>query len=363
MDCLNYFAHDYSSARLKFREAAGAAGGELVIYENGGETPDGENLSTDVALLGDPAARGVLVANAGTHGVEGFCGSGALVGWLRSARYRALDDGVRVVLVHALNPHGFAWLRRVNEDNVDLNRNFVDHDGDYPIDPDYAALHPFLLPETWDEASSAAFDEAWSRIQTERGQFAAQAILSRGQYHFSDGVFFGGNAPTWSNQTFRNIVDRFVRGAPHVAFIDFHTGLGPYGTAELIHREPAGTPARQRLDSWYRHGLTSLPDGTTSSAASPDGLVEAALVRSLAESETTALTMEFGTYPMPRVLTALRADNWLHLRGDPESALGRHIKADIRECFYPDEDDWKELVFLRARQIMDRAVWGLSRAA
>ena len=33
---------------------------------------------------------------------------------------------VRVVMIHALNPYGMAWVRRVNEDNVDLNRNFID---------------------------------------------------------------------------------------------------------------------------------------------------------------------------------------------------------------------------------------------
>ena len=36
-------------------------------------------------------------------------------------------------MIHALNPFGFAHLRRANEDNVDLNRNFVDHEGgNYP---------------------------------------------------------------------------------------------------------------------------------------------------------------------------------------------------------------------------------------
>ena len=29
------------------------------------------------------------------------------------------------MLIHCLNPYGMAWLRRGNEKNVDLNRNFL----------------------------------------------------------------------------------------------------------------------------------------------------------------------------------------------------------------------------------------------
>ena len=35
---------------------------------------------------------------------------------------------VRVVIVHAVNPYGFACGRRFNEDGVDLNRNVLSDD-------------------------------------------------------------------------------------------------------------------------------------------------------------------------------------------------------------------------------------------
>ena len=362
MDCLNYFAHDYASARLKFLEAAESAGAEIVSFETGGESPGGDPLCTDVALLGNSSASRVLVVNIGTHGVEGFCGSGIAVGWLRLAHYRAIGGEVRVVLVHAINPHGFAWLRRVNEDNVDLNRNFISHPETGTDDPEYRALMPVILPECWDRDSARAFDAAWDRIVEAQGDFKAQAIISGGQYCAPDGVFYGGREPTWSNRTFRDIVGRFVQGESHVAFIDIHTGLGPFGAAELIHRAAKGSAEADRLTRWYGHGLASLADGTTISAARSDGLIDSALTEMLGKSELTAVTMEFGTYPIEDVLYAVRADNWLHQRGDLESALGRKIKADMRERFYPEDDDWKELVFLRGRQILARAVQGLRQA-
>ena len=37
-------------------------------------------------------------------------------------------------------------------------------------------------------------------------------------------------------------------------------------------------------------------------------------------------------------------------------------KAQMRKAFYPDEDDWKELVYLRSRQFMSAAIGGLAEA-
>ena len=359
MDIANYFAPDYRSARRKFLAAASSAGARVETFENPAQAPDGDPVFTDVALLGNDAAENVLLANSATHGVEGFCGSGVMVGWLSSDAPRALPDNVRVVLIHAINPHGFAWVRRVTEDNVDLNRNFVDHGASHRANPDYARLHPHLVPDRWDDKSLAESERVFGAYIEAHGEFALQAAISRGQYEHEDGVFFGGHAPTWSNKTFRAILDQFVKGASRVAFQDFHTGLGPYGTAELIAGASPGSELWDRLHRWYGNGIASPAAGNSSSPAL-SGTIGSCVRRTLDRAEVTSVTVEYGTYPIREVLYALLADNWLHLKGDLDSELGRRIKADIRNRLYPDEDDWKELVFVRARQILRRAVTGLS---
>ena len=217
-------------AREKFRDAARASGATLEEYVNPAPAPS--KLTTDVALLGPRDATRVLLVNAGTHGVEAFAGSAIEIGFL--AARPALPDDVRVVIVHAINPHGFAWLRRVTEENVDLNRNFVDHDGRYPSNDAYDALHPALCPERWDAASLAEMERAIEEYVDKHGAFALQAAVTRGQYDHPDGIFYGGRQATWSNSTFRDILDRHVTGARRIAFIDLHTGLGAYGDAEMI---------------------------------------------------------------------------------------------------------------------------------
>ena len=85
MNSADSFSADYPEARAKFREAAEAAGGALARIQNPNKGPDGGDISTDVAWFGPSAAEKVLVLVSATHGVEGFCGSGAQVDWLRRA--------------------------------------------------------------------------------------------------------------------------------------------------------------------------------------------------------------------------------------------------------------------------------------
>ena len=113
MNSAESFSADYPQARARFREAAGAAGGALDAIANPNRGPDGGELTTDVAWFGPRTAEQVLVMVCGTHGVEGFCGAGAQVDWLRRGEAARLPAGMAALLVHAINPYGFAWLRRV----------------------------------------------------------------------------------------------------------------------------------------------------------------------------------------------------------------------------------------------------------
>ena len=78
------------------------------------------------------------------------------------------------------------------------------------------------------------------------------------------------------------------------------------------------------------------------------------------DTALTAVALEYGTIPSPEVRLALRADNWLHLHGETDSAQGRAIKEQIRAAFSPDKDDWKEMVWTRALETQRRALEGLA---
>ena len=200
------FSESYAEARPKFCSAAAASGGEIRSWLNpSGRGPTGEALYLDTARFGPRDAPNMLVLIAGTHGVEGHCGSGAEIAWLRNGGPDKLPKDTGALLIHAINPHGFAWTRRVTEDNVDLNRNFVDHDKAYPKNEGYLALADAVLPRDWNDASLAETERVFASYAQNHGAFGLQGALSGGQYTHADGIFFGGNKPTWSNRTVRAI--------------------------------------------------------------------------------------------------------------------------------------------------------------
>ncbi len=354
-----HFPADYRSGRAAFLAAAQAAGARLASYAAPSKGPDDEPLHTDVAVLGSEDAPHVLLCNSATHGVEGFCGSGVFTGWLASGESGRLAETTRVVLVHALNCHGFAWLRRVTEENVDLNRNFVDHAGALPANPEYDELHPLLLPEAWNGDSVSTLVAALERYSERHSFYRLQCALTGGQYAHEDGIFFGGRQATSARERFLRIVDEHAAGARHLLFLDWHTGLGSYGDAELIGLVRPGTPHGDRVSRWFGSGLASTRDGTSSSAP-VTGTLGSGLRRLLSGTEITSLTIEFGTYPPREVLMPLIADNWLHRKGDLRNGTGRRIKSEIRKALYPDESAWKELVWQEGLRIMRRAVDGLA---
>ena len=148
MAAIESFSADYGQARMKFVEAAKAQGGELQRIAHPARGPDGADLSMDIAWLGDRSASKVLVTFSGVHGVEGFFGSGVQTEWLRRNENRRVPQDTAALLVHAVNPYGFAWLRRTNEDNVDLNRNWIDFDRPLPANERYKEMRRISVHPT-----------------------------------------------------------------------------------------------------------------------------------------------------------------------------------------------------------------------
>ena len=353
------FSESYAEARPKFCAAAAEAGGALRSWFNPkARGPNGEALYLDTARFGAADAANLLVLVAGTHGVEGHCGSGAEIAWLRTGGAAKLPRDTGALLIHAINPYGFAWTRRVTEDNVDLNRNFVDHDKGYPSNDGYLTLADVILPREWNDASQAETGRVFDTYAQKHGAFGLQGAISAGQYTHPDGIFFGGVAPTWSNRTVRAIARDELSRARRVAVIDFHTGLGPFGHGELICAVPPTAKSFARAKAWYGDEMTS-PEGGTSTSAVVVGCMTDAFPQELPDAEVTSIAIEYGTYPVPDVLGAVRADNWLHQRGDLGSELGRALKADMKERFFPSGDKWREMVWARADQTIGWAIRGL----
>lgn len=359
MSIHDHFSPDYVTARHKFREAAQAAGLKVERLVNPETGMNGEELSTDIVWIGDPKAERVLLTNSATHGVEGLYGTGCQVGFLRDGHWKKLPDNVAVLMVHAINPYGFSWLRRVNEDNMDINRNFVDFTKPLPQNEGYAGIHPVLTPSTWNDEVAKETRAKLEAFAEQVGRRAASAAISAGQHSHADGLFYGGTRPCWSNGVISYIAGRYLKHMKHMVVIDFHTGLGPYGHSELICRHPVDSVALKRARQWFGKDVTSPASGESDSPVI-EGNLRMAFTRLCPGSEFTAFAIEVGTRDWRDVEMSLIADNWLHLHGEPQGQGAARIKAAIRDAFYPDEDAWRDKCYPRALEIQQIAIKGLS---
>jgi len=354
------FPSDYAAARAAFRDAAGQAGARLHSYLNAGARgPADEPLTTDAAWLGPAEASRVLVTVSATHGAEGFCGSGVQTGTFRAGLARTLPADTALLAVHAINPYGFAWMRRVTEQNIDLNRNFVAFDRPLPRNDGYIALADALCPAEWSEAARRAAGARMAEYGRRHGAAALQQAITGGQYSHAEGIFYGGAAPSWSRHTALRIAAEHLDRARRIAVIDYHTGLGPYGHGEKIIIHPPDTAAFARARDWYGEAITSTSLGTSKSTDVVGDLLTG-LTTALPAAEVTGMALEYGVRSLNETLDAVRADNWLQHHGDRGSAQGREITAQMRDTFYGDADDWKDMVFEQAVEAQRRALAGLA---
>lgn len=352
------FSKTYPEARQKFFEAARLADAEVHSFMHPDRGQQGEDLATDVALIGNPNAEKLLVVTSGCHGVEGYAGSGIQGVVMRDPDLprRLRQKDVALLCVHALNPFGFSHLRRVTEENIDLNRNCQDFSRQLPVNEEYRELHALLLPETW--PPSQENELALAEYIQRHGVASVQRAITSGQYEFPDGLFYGGSKPTWSNVTFRKILNRFASAAESIAWIDLHSGLGPCGYGERIYTGLNSDDAKERAKRWWGN-VTSAPDGSSVSA-SPDGLL-GHLVYDVCKGRMAAsITMEFGTRSIMELMHALRAETWCCFHPSAPLDLAQTAKQKIFDAFFVNTDDWKARISEQACEAIEQAIEGLA---
>jgi len=352
------FSRSYQHARAKFLAAAAAIGLAAQSHIHPLRGLEGEELALDAVLDGTPDSKRLLIISSACHGVEGFCGSGVQVHALHDPQWRAAAHaaGVAVLYLHALNPWGFSHMRRVTHEGVDLNRNFRDFSQTLPVNTAYAQVHPLLLPDVW--PPNTANRTAVQNFITQHGLPAWQEAISGGQCQFPDGLFYGGQAATWSNHTVRKVLAQHASGYQRVAWIDLHTGLGPNGVGERIYAGRDDAQAIARARRWWGKQVTSIYDGSSSSAPLT-GLMWECIHDAAPQAEYTGIAMEYGTLPIAEMLDALRGDHWLALHPDAPDTLAQTIRSRMLNAFYTDTDEWKIRIVSQARESFFQAIQGL----
>jgi Protein of unknown function (DUF2817) len=359
MNAAQHFSSSYALQRRRFHAAANDAGLTLESHTHPLAGREGEKLAMDVARLGARHAQRVLIIASGTHGLEGFCGSGAQLSMLADPTFHrhAQQAGVAVLYVHGVNPWGFSWLHRWTHENVDLNRNCIDFSApaSLPVNHRYAEIAELLVPAEWPAPEADSKLMVWMGLH---GYAAMQQAVQGGQYTHPNGLFYGGTQPAWSNLTFRKVVREHAATCTHLAMIDLHSGLGPSGQGERIVAAPDDSASRARARAWWKT-VTSLEEGNSVSAK-VSGSLCSVLQEESPRAQVTSIALEYGTEPPIAVLTALRADQWLSNQRNPDPRQQDAIRQQVLAAFYTDTDLWKQQVVDQALEAVIQAVDGLA---
>ena len=353
-NAISDFSEDYQESRQKFLKAMSGRG-KVVSVEHPEKGPDGKAIYIDFGIIGPDDAEGAMVLISGTHGPELFAGSGPQAALLNSGIIDKYSD-LKVVLVHGHNPYGSAWMRRTDHKNIDLNRNYFDFSKPFTPHPGYDKLRPVIVPEKWDAAEVAAGMAAY---QTEHGKIGLLAAMVTGQSHDPKGMFYRGEGPAWSQLMMKEHLPKILSGQSRVSFIDFHTGLGPYGVPYIVHGYEVGSPEFIAYKSAFGPDVKSTVDPADIDEdlpGSPEGPIVLGVHKILPDQQTYAVVIEYGTVPPEQVFPALLHDNWMHLHETPGTEKWNAHKQKVREVFYPLEDKWKEMIW-------EKAVWAIDCSA
>jgi hypothetical protein len=343
----DYFSPDYFTARTRFHQAVERGGGRLHSIPIDAKGPGGENLTIDIGWFGSEHPRKLLLHSSGLHGVEAFAGSAIQLQLLDGLP--KLPDDTALLFVHVLNPYGMAWLRRFNENSVDLNRNFLEG-AKYEGAPEkYPELNSFLNPVSSPSSDFYLLKAGW--VIFRHGFNSVKQAVAGGQYEYPKGLFFGGKQLEQGPQKYHSFLTERLSSAETVFAIDVHTGLGKYGEDILLVDQKVYHTLRPLLG-----GRIAPLDAAQSDAYQVRGGMHEMVFRVLPGESTYFVTQEFGTYNPVRVLGALREENRWHQHGG--GTTDHPTKRSLMDAFNPPDDAWRLRVLQRGRELFNQAsVW------
>ncbi len=355
---MRFFASSFAQAEDIFCHAAACAGVDTCFFPHQHvRGRGGRSIGIRTARLGGPDARKCVVTLSATHGPEGYAGSAVQAACLAAGM--ALPDDTALVFVHGVNAFGFEYDSATNEDNVDLNRNFVSHREHRLLTPADEDVQALLTPVEMSEDFLNSLQSRLTGLSEKYGYTAVANAVTGGQYQRADGIGFGGTTQAWSNLVLRQLMSESLQRAEEVIFIDFHVGLGDYGEPFIMSFDAPDSAAHARALEVWGSAVACGGEGFSAADRRPDysGLLVNGLAEELPQSaEVMRIVAEFGTFDNFSMLGALVIDRWLRYEAPtPLSAGAGILKRKMINCYHPDDDSWRQGVLKDGVDIVQKA--------
>ena len=359
-----WFSNSYSEAAGRFaigcdllRENNHHVEHERLLLDMKG--PEDEPLAIDVAVIGSLESGKVLLSSSGIHGVEGYPGSAIQLSLLDDLAKQEPFDSHAIIFVHTINPYGMAWWRRFNENNVDLNRNFLRSDQKYSGVPEgYHFVKDFLNPK-----SPPPLRERWFKLRAlklilRHGFNNLKQWVAEGQYEYPKAIQFGGKGLEPGPTLLLDYLDKKLEGVSKIWAIDLHTGLGPSGHDTLLVSAGMNKTDFDKLEVMFPRHVESL-DPNQGVGYEIVGDLHQGLEDRYSHIDWTSITQEFGTFKPVQVIRASRSENRWTQWGeyDTERDAKMHwSRLKMLRTFNPDDSVWQEKIISRGNIVFNSAV-------
>ena len=372
----------YRAARDRFVALAREKGARtLDAFANPGVTaPDGGALMMDVAWFGPAEAERVFLCTSGMHGLEGPAGSAAQFAWLAGGGVERLPPGVAVLMVHALNAWGFAWSARCTENNVDLNRNFLDFGHTAPPEnPWYAHVGRAIRVDSFGPETLPLLMQRYEALLAELGPARLRVAANGAQYTDPEGLTYGGNGPEFGHRILRDHVLPRLGGAREVGLLDWHTGVGAYNAIAYLVTGGIESEAGRRAARWWgedkvlhweRSGIEAAIEADAEANdldRRTPGQFYQELPRLLPHARVTGGIIEFGTEKdgdFTNLMLGYVYERYLRFvhRGPRLDAEHKPWLDLLRNAFVPADPVWRRQVVTAGPRLMDEVIAGLAAA-
>ena len=259
-----------------------------------------------------------------------------------------------MLVVANVNPYGMKYYRRYNENNVDLNRNFIlDWDSfDLASNKEYPKVDTFLGPTgkigngLWHEVG---FYLSLAKTAITEGADTVSDALLTGQYEYPQGVYYGGNGDEASTVYLKDVFSQCLDSEyENIVHIDIHSGYGPrYNMVIFNSVYETMNEAESQEAFGYDYVIAYDSESFYATTGDTTDFFYRLAEQKQAETELYSTCFEFGTIGDAFFDTILSLkytidENQNHWYPTDNGVTERIIHENYMELYYPTETQWRE---------------------
>ena len=363
---LSFFHESYDENRERFRRLAASLQREFSDVEISKcivmSKVDSDLTIDAVYVPPQSKVKKLLIMTSGVHGMEGFTGSAVQQYFMTKVLDGAVLQNMGVLLIHAINPYGFKYQRRVSENNVDMNRNFHSNKDLFTRKNEgYAGIYHFLNPQRKVRAGyfhNSFFFLKTSHLISKYSMRALRQATVQGQYEFSKGIFYGGNDFEPQKEWLERLITEKTNDYELVFVIDIHTGLGERGKLHYLPGYVKELNSKNLLDTMFRGHTLEWPN-TGKEFYMATGFFRQ-YVGSLisADKKYIRIAFEYGTLNSQSIFGSIRSlhnmilENQGFHHGYENSKAENLVTHRFREMFFPSSKIWRSQIMKQTSEML-----------